>query len=177
MQNTAGSNKYLNTFFGIPFTVVMGKRAYLRKGQGMTREEAINNLNLSKEYCVCACIEALEMAIEALKAEPCEDAISRQAALDALTTARDTECVEMTNGGEYIDYEMTYGYVEELPPVNPIKTGYWIDDTKCGGTECSKCGKWYPHATIAKSEIKYCSECGAKMFEPQESEVSDADSN
>lgn len=46
------------------------------------------------------------------------------------------------------------------------KTGHWIDDTKYGGTECSECGKWYPHATIAKSEIKYCSECGAKMVEP-----------
>ena len=49
-----------------------------------------------------------------------------------------------------------------------IKTGHWIDDIKYGGTEYSECGKWYPHATIAKSEIKYCSECGARMVEPQE---------
>ena len=58
--------------------------------------------------------------------------------------------------------------LNDLPSVTPQepKTGHWIDDTKYGGTECSECGKWYPHATIAKSEIKYCSECGAKMVEP-----------
>ena len=33
----------------------------------MTREEAIANLKQSKEYCVCACVEALDMALEALK--------------------------------------------------------------------------------------------------------------
>ncbi len=49
-----------------------------------------------------------------------------------------------------------------VTPQEPRK-GHWIDDTKYGGTECSECGKWYPHATIAKIEIKYCSECSAKM--------------
>lgn len=54
-----------------------------------------------------------------------------------------------------------------LPPVTPQpKTGHWIDID--GGVECDKCGKWYPHAPIAKNEIKFCSECGAKMSEPQE---------
>ena len=51
------------------------------------------------------------------------------------------------------------------------KTGHWIDDTKYGGNECSECGKWYPHATIAKNEIKYCSKCGAKMVEQESEEV------
>ena len=31
--------------------------------------------------------------------------------------------------------------------------------------ECSECGQIYPGAT------RYCPDCGAKMFEPQESEV------
>ena len=41
------------------------------------------------------------------------------------------------------------------------KTGHWIETD--GGVECDKCGKWYPHAPIAKNVIKFCCECGAKM--------------
>ena len=41
------------------------------------------------------------------------------------------------------------------------QTGHWVDIN--GGVECGKCGKWYPHAPIAKNEIKFCCECGARM--------------
>lgn len=62
--------------------------------------------------------------------------------------------------------------IRELTSVMPQpNTGHWIDTN--GGVECDKCGKWYPHAIIAKSTIKFCSECGCRMFEPQESEVSE----
>ena len=47
------------------------------------------------------------------------------------------------------------------------QVGHWIDVE--GGVECSECGHWYPHASIAKARIKYCSECGVKL------EVRDAD--
>ena len=87
--------------------------------------------------------------------EPCEDAVSRQAVLN-----------------EFYDMENLYERIKKLPSVRPQEqTGHWIDDTKYGGTECSECGRWFLHATIAKNEIMYCPNCGAKMVVPQESEV------
>lgn len=58
------------------------------------------------------------------------------------------------------------------------KTGHWIEDTNGTYTdnhdtwECSECG----HAQILlegtpkDNDYNYCPNCGAKMFEPQESE-------
>ena len=91
--------------------------------------------------------------------EPCYDVISREAAilLASIATLSVDETVEA---------------IKRLPSVQPKqKTGHWIDDTKYGGTECSECGKWYLHTTIAKNEIMYCPECGARM----ESEDADSD--
>ena len=55
----------------------------------MTREEAINIMNaivymLEPQYDTCRIEDAVEMAIKALEQEPCEDAISRQAAIEAI---------------------------------------------------------------------------------------------
>lgn len=50
----------------------------------MTREQAIGNLRHAIHWNDMPTKEALDMAIEALKAEPCEDAISRQAAKQAI---------------------------------------------------------------------------------------------
>ena len=69
----------------------------------MTREEAIDLLdniigfiedNQGNDYDA-----AFKMAIEALKAEPCEDAISRQMAIDAL----DAACVKYNISPHYDD--------------------------------------------------------------------------
>ena len=43
------------------------------------------------------------------------------------------------------------------------KEGHWIDDNENHGTCCSECGKWYSHKEITKREVKWCSECGARM--------------
>lgn len=49
--------------------------------------------------------------------------ISQQAAIDALRTCYDTCCIDYTNGGEYIDYEMAVELIEALPSAQPeIKT-------------------------------------------------------
>ena len=60
---------------------------------------------------------------------------------------------------------------EKRSSVDPQpKTGYWIDadgyNAICGC--CNRLNRLYG---------KYCRHCGARMVEPQESEVSDADSN
>jgi len=139
----------------------------------MTREEAYSRIdaiiekhevddvyvtiNNHKDY------DALRFARKLLEQEPCDDAINHEDALMRLTgEIKDTDTIE-TIIARFVRR------IRKLPPVNPQpKTGHWIDID--GGVECDKCGKWYPHAPIAKNEIKFCSECGAKMVEPQESE-------
>ena len=94
--------------------------------------------------------------VKALRSQPCEDAISRQAvekitweepsytdALNVLTEVREK--------------------IRQLPPVTPqLKTGQWVDD------KCSVCGKgiedliesseWYWNESP-----KYCPFCGIKI--------------
>ena len=83
------------------------------------------------------CSEALDMAINALKQEPCTDAISRQAAIYVINHAQVNFSVESE-----IDFtkherevheiiENVLGVQEkalkELPPVNPAeRVGHWI---------------------------------------------------
>ncbi len=51
----------------------------------MTKEEAINQLQDAKDgYPEFLTDEALDMAIEALKQEPCEDTVSRQTVLNKI---------------------------------------------------------------------------------------------
>ena len=92
--------------------------------------------------------------------EPCEDAISRQAAIDAI-------------GKDILNYE---GILTRLPPVNPQpKTGNWIegqtDNPNIHNILCSRCFEGYPskgHANSQYTREKYrwCPKCGAKMVEP-----------
>ena len=109
--------------------------------------------------------EALQMAIEALEQQPCEDCISRQDALN---------CVTLN--------EFRYKIVEDmktLPSVTPKeKTGHWKPieyDGYADGYpvwdvwECSKCG--LEHNGDKESLTAFCPDCGAKMVESQESEV------
>ena len=50
------------------------------------------------------------------------------------------------------------------------KTGHWTYDR--ANVRCSNCGKGYKDAfgRTSASTYNYCPMCGAKMFEPQESE-------
>ena len=52
------------------------------------------------------------------------------------------------------DYEIIKKYDEP-------KTGEWIDSGY--GVECSLCGEWYPHASIARNQLNFCPNCGADM--------------
>ena len=108
--------------------------------QGMTREDAIKRLKLwlicSEEYTEddVSMNDAIRIAINSLEIderyeleyeqiEPCEDAISRQAVLDA-TVKRNSIWNKITNSkGENLEE-----IILQLPPVNPQKpkTGHWI---------------------------------------------------
>ena len=127
----------------------------------MTREEARDKILELRQYgglVGITCTEALDMAIDALEQEPCEDAINREDVLMALTG----EWTEPTD-------ELIHRFIrriKNLPSVNPQpKTGHWLHFST--SDDCSKCG-WSTGKYISPS--KYCPNCGCRMVEPQESE-------
>lgn len=89
----------------------------------MTRKEAIMILENNRPSCGERIIfkesevyEAMGMAIEALSAEPCEDAVSRQAAIDAL---------------RYAELGCELEAIEGLPSVQAQQTcEYWDSESK-----------------------------------------------
>lgn len=124
----------------------------------MTREEAIKELtDLLPEEFLSEYADVIKIAIEALKQEPCEDCISREAALD------DAGLGEFHR---YDDYVKMKNYLKSLPPVTPQpKMGRW-NFTKHYGRDyyvCSVCGmeRMDDHSI----GWNYCLNCGAKMQE------------
>ena len=130
----------------------------------MTREEAINHLKTVAKTAIdsgydSAVVDAVDMAREALEQEPCGDAISREAVLDALhvegrPTKRFDYVIEVRRD------------IKALPPVTPQpKTGHWIKTKEQDNAEplilwkCSEC------LTVQRLKTKYCPNCGAKMKE------------
>ena len=112
-------------------------------------------------------IENLEAISKILEQQPCEDAISREDAMNMILGYGNEIKAEVMND---IKASMI-----KLPPVQPEpKTGHWINKkprwipslsmTMHDAYECSNCGEpgvhWWKH----------CINCGARMFDPQESE-------
>ena len=144
----------------------------------MTREEAIERLNNAKGCPLLydSHVEAIEMAISALDqepvmqtgkpgneyifnpAEPCGDAISREAV------------IKLFNGNIGSEAALILHKVKQLPSVTQ-KPGKWIND-KDDMPTCSECGyiPQYNRAIDDYEYSNYCPSCGAKMVEPQESE-------
>ena len=140
----------------------------------MTNEEAIKllvNATYSDDWQGNEDLTtALDMAVNALKQEPCNDAISRQAVLDAIDDDNRNghySCFASNN-----DAQCFKGVIGELPPVTPQqKIGRWVD-TESDEFEhhhvyqCSNCKQYelieYPKYV---SRFKYCPNCGAKMQE------------
>ena len=116
--------------------------------------------------------------------QPCEDAISRQAVTD--TTICDGISCNECSFNTCEDGQagcLLKERVDKLPPVNPAKTGHWIDDNeneidaqygrhlyKC--SECNEYADMFVGGTEDWWDLEkpnYCPNCGAKMIEPQES--------
>ena len=117
----------------------------------MTREEAIDILKntivrFGRTNGKTVYAEALQTAIKALEQpEPCEDAVSRKAAIRMFCELLDTTddnpvtCIRQV--------------LDRLPSVQPKqKTGKWIVHY-----ECPKCGE------ITKDFTEYCPFCNADM--------------
>ena len=77
----------------------------------------------------------------------------------------------MDKAGDAYGFEEIRKIVDALPSVTPSRRkGHWIDYSEDGFVECPFC----EHATNCEGdidELHYCFYCGAKMLEPQESEV------
>ena len=103
-----------------------------------------------------------EEIIEFLEQQTCEDAISRQAVLDIFAD----------NADATRPYNTAWEKIRDLPSVNPQpKVGRWIytgDYLTEGMLKCSECGE---EIDVSESYYDFCPVCGAKMVEPQESEV------
>lgn len=145
----------------------------------MTREESLSIITEAIEDYVCnyvtdtAKAQKMLNAIQTLEQEPCEDAISRQAVIDAIY---DMEILKYR-----IDLE---NVIKALPSVKPQeKTGHWVKTPKAVMGEgymwyCDKCEhQVYQDSSKSYPSEKYCPNCGTRMVEEQESEVQDADSN
>ena len=126
----------------------------------MTREEAIARIKDHKiihkmdELRAIHISEALDMAIKALEQEPCEDCISRQAAVDCFKKWQPYMATRL------LDFEKE---LSELPSVTPQpKMRKWIiiDDCEQFIAKCSECGRIEDSRMISK--YPYC-HCGAKM--------------
>lgn len=135
-----------------------------KRGGGMTREDAID---------VIKCLawhrrpneEDIEQAIKALKQEPCDDCISREA-------VRQLIC---KNNDKYGYSDRFHEFTEEclsLPPVTPQqKTGHWITWKEAGNIipsetrfECSACHDAAQTLCNGLDLLSsYCPNCGAKM--------------
>ena len=96
------------------------------------------------------------------------DLISRQAAIDIIRH----ECGEWKGLAKEIVKQFN-----GLPSVQPQKVGHWIYDyLSADGHKvyhCSECGCYLkPKHLELLNSYKWCSSCGARMVEPQESEGS-----
>jgi len=142
----------------------------------MTKEEAIQVLRDWDGYFIGHgsddVNEALNMAIEALEKEPCEDCISRQEAIDAVIDLCRHYTPTKSVNHPHVDFVIEA--LQKLPSVTPKKkTGKWMqapDAPNCYW--CSECG-CYRDSEHDEGLLNFCPNCGAKMVEPQESEVSE----
>ena len=98
-----------------------------------------------------------------------KEAIYRQDVLDLAKKG-----VLISNGS----YKSVCKAINEIPPVNPTKTGHWIEHPEIETStpeylmfyECSECGD---KQCFCKSDIHkkhFCNNCGVRMVKPQESE-------
>lgn len=91
-----------------------------------------------------------------------DDAISRQAVLDAIDEIDKDACMN--------EYHAIVKAIEDLPSVQPIlPRGHWImtsekDELYCYVAKCSVCGM----ESINNGADCYCPNCGADMRESEE---------
>lgn len=149
----------------------------------MTKEEAITKLKSQRNVTCNGCLhavgwceshckfsEAIDMAIEALKAEgTISDMISKTETIKRLYNAVETTYPSTDHDGGFIDgVEFGISIVSTMPPAQPErKKGKWMPQ-KGGGLCCSECGGYaldvsdgnFIHIAV---QSNFCPHCGAKL--------------
>ena len=139
----------------------------------MTRAEAIKQIEAFRTCMIVDdaepyVVESLNMAVEALEREPCEDAISRQAAIDGLASIAKAKA--KSDAQKSLMGRVMF-FTEHLPPVTPQpKIGHWIEKDGFDGDtyyDCSECGESFCliDGTPTDNLYNHCPNCGAKMQE------------
>lgn len=129
-----------------------------RESEEMTREQAITVIQgmLDNPLFNETNKQAFRVAIAALSAEPCSDAISKEKVIDILDYWYD---------GDSDGYVQACKSIYDLPSVHAEpRTGYWIETYKNGEYiyTCSSCKQDLMHG-VHYSAFKHCPNCGAKM--------------
>lgn len=129
------------------------RQAAIRKLKRMATQAYIDKLNGSAETVINCCIDVIERQIPSAQPEPCEDAVSREAAIDAALSAFSRGLLASPD-------------IRKLPSVTPKrKNGKWLcSDDLYETAVCSCCG-WdttEPWQHI-KSWFEFCPHCGADM--------------
>lgn len=129
----------------------------------MTREEAKSILRNAAWLGTDEERELIEKAVELLCGEPSGDAISRQAAIDAINRLSIHHfAYEVIKTGWIVRYDAV-DELRQLPSVTPKqRAGHWIEceeEVKCFCSECKE---------ISDYPTQFCPNCGAKMEEMKE---------
>ena len=94
--------------------------------------------------------------------EPCEDAVSRKMAMDAITASTPYCVVPDDYHISVVDMEFR---ISTLPSVTPKqRTGHWIE-YRCDMYICSECDNVYTDLSGERYGMNYCPNCGARMTE------------
>ena len=108
--------------------------------------------------------EALNMAMKALKREPCEDCISRQVVLEQLNVYCKANC-KYTKAEQDVmcracDTGSCIELIEDMPSVTPTRArGKWMTEHNKGYVQCSNCHTRVPFC----KRSNFCPNCGADM--------------
>ena len=128
----------------------------------MTREEAIQILSESDVLVLCngdtPATQAVDMAIEALQAEPTGEYIDKEFELKHYRSMFNKDTPDVTNK----DRMNAQIIIEALEMAKTVKVqtqrhGEWIKDKVSGLYTCTACKEKETRTT------DYCSNCGAKM--------------
>lgn len=153
------------------------KQAVLHCLKSMIDEEVCEECPLygttGTDHCEKDCVR---LAINALEQEPCDDAVSRQAAIEAIEDDNRNEhysCFATNN-----DAECFKQIIRELPSVTAQqKMGHWIEERndygEIQGWHCSECYEDTGFTTNCKWD--FCPSCGAKMESETKQDLNYAD--